>query len=534
MSVAASLKFRAIYLVHAGGMGLSGKVHKPDQRPEPLFKGDPERGKRILSGECEMAGCPVRFFRESHWEATNLSPEAVRELHRFTWIHDVMAFSNTKLAARHMRYWVEFWIRHIGSHPQAAFSMETTGERLYQWLAHTGFVLAGCDVRFRQRWLGSIARQALQLNRALTSRHPAASFASVKGLVATALSLPHAGWHMDTALAALEQCLSRDVLIDGGHVSRSPAVQVELLRHLLEIKSMLARARVPAPELLEPTITRAARLLRMLLHGDGKLACMQGSGEGDAVRITRLLTLAGVPNIAPQSAPQMGYERLSNGITAVIMDTGAPNFSFALAHRAPLSFEMSTGPERLIVNCGTYRGPGRAWHEVVRHTAAHSTLTLDDRDSANPDRPLKIQATRATKDEEHTLEASHDGYEPYAGFRHTRRLRLSKDGDRLSGSDVLVAAQTTEEAHRCIVRFHVHAGASVTLRDEAHATLTLKSGERWEFHSPSHPLAIEESVYLGETGKPDPTKQMVIHAKVEKTGVVINWSISRISRENLI
>ncbi len=39
---------------------------------------------------------------------------------------------------------------------------------------------------------------------------------------------------------------------------------------------------------------------------------------------------------------------------------------------------MSQGRERIIVNCGGYRGGKPAWQRVVRSSAAHSVLVVGD------------------------------------------------------------------------------------------------------------------------------------------------------------
>ena len=51
------------------------------------------------------------------------------------------------------------------------------------------------------------------------------------------------------------------------------------------------------------------------------------------------------------------------------------------AHAGCLSFEFSTGNQRLVVNCGISHNEPR-WRSALRATAAHSTLTLADRSMA--------------------------------------------------------------------------------------------------------------------------------------------------------
>src|ERR1044071_6756283 len=67
----------------------------------------------------------------------------------------------------------------------------------------------------------------------------------------------------------------------------------------------------------------------------------------------------------------------------VLLDAGSPppiNVSQE-AHAGPLSFEMSHGLQRIIVNCGLPATNKETWRQVARATAAHSTVVFNDTSS---------------------------------------------------------------------------------------------------------------------------------------------------------
>ena len=98
-----------------------------------------------------------------------------------------------------------------------------------------------------------------------------------------------------------------------------------------------------------------------------------------------------------------------------------------------LAFEFSDGADRLIVNCG---GVGEAQGalpaelvQALRTTAAHSTLTLGDRNSTaiHEDGSLgkgvgEVELSRDETGGIARVEASHDGYVRRFGLIHERRL----------------------------------------------------------------------------------------------------------------
>src|SRR5260370_40821607 len=83
------------------------------------------------------------------------------------------------------------------------------------------------------------------------------------------------------------------------------------------------------------------------------------------------------------SMPHTGFQRLDAGPTTVIMDTGPPPPAAVShdAHARCLSFELSSGPSRIVLNCGMPSTGRDNWRAFARGTAAHSTLTLHDTSS---------------------------------------------------------------------------------------------------------------------------------------------------------
>src|SRR5690606_484622 len=132
------------------------------------------------------------------------------------------------------------------------------------------------------------------------------------------------------------------------------------------------------------------------------------------------------------NAPHTGYQRLKAGRTVVIMDTGRPADGLLSrdCHAGPLSFELSAGRERLVVNCGSGTGHGEAWTQAARRTAAQSTLQVEGADSAEilPDGrfgrgPQRVSVERnADADGNTWLDAEHDGYRSLFAVLHRRRL----------------------------------------------------------------------------------------------------------------
>jgi uncharacterized heparinase superfamily protein len=198
-----------------------------------------------------------------------------------------------------------------------------------------------------------------------------------------------------------------------------------------------------------------------------------------------------------------------------------------------LSFEMSQGRERIIVNCGGYRGSQRAWRQVARSTAAHSVLVVADTNAVeiNDDgtlgrSPPTIRCERAEEDGHQWIAVGHDGYRQKFGLNYARELYLSADGDDLRGEDKL----TGRSGASFVVRFHLHPAVEPTLTQDGSAVLLrLPSGLAWRLRASGADLSLAESIYLG-TGDLKKTQQVLLSGTTGPNGASIRWAIRREGR----
>jgi uncharacterized heparinase superfamily protein len=233
----------------------------------------------------------------------------------------------------------------------------------------------------------------------------------------------------------------------------------------------------------------------------------------------------------------------------VLLDVGAPppQIHSTKAHAGCLSFEMSAGAQRLVVNCGAAAIPDGKWDSALRATAAHSTVTLADKSSAmflqrgflrrtlGP-RLIAEHGEVLTRRNESAqgllVEASHDYYVRRFGILHRRSLALSPKGLLLTGTDQLIPAgpKSRKRAKACpfAIRFHIHPDVRLSLAQGGGSViLKLPNGEGWRFRCSDGALSIEESVYLGG-GSLRRCEQLVISAKLRSVEVEVAWLFEQI------
>ena len=499
--------------------------------PSDPWPGDAAAGQAILAGRFLLAGQELER-PQPLWSPPEAERDWCRALHGFDWLRDLRALGGDA-ARRAARGMVADWLDRHGRWSAPAWEPAVIGTRLSSWLGTYDFFAGSAQIEFRHRLFGVMTRQSRHLARVLPGGLGGGPLLdAIGGLLLAALALPGQERSLARGTALLREALAREVLPDGGHVERSPARQLALLRRLIDLRAACHAAEVEAPPELPDALERAARILRLLRHGDGGLALFNDSGESEGWLLDMVLQRAGSRGPIATAAPDSGFQRLQAGRTLVLVDCASPPPPGAdhRAHAGTLSLEVSVGRERLIVNCGAHGG-SEDWRRAQRSTAAHSTLCLGGRNSSAirgcgvfGSRLAKVSSRREEADGQALLEVSHDGYAGLAGLTHRRRLLLAAGGEDLRGEDSLEGGGTADFA----IRFHLHPEVSATLsQDGETALLRLPKGGGWRFRARGAALAIEPSVYLGSAGRVRRSQQIVLSGAVSGAGGMVKWALRR-------
>ena len=144
-------------------------------------------------------------------------------------------------------------------------------------------------------------------------------------------------------------------------------------------------------------------MLRFFRHGDGTFALFNGMSGTPTDLIATLLAYDDTHGTPMANMPHTGYQRLDAGAMTIIMDTGAPPPPSVSqdAHAGCLSFELSSGPSRIVTNCGMPATGRDNWRAFARDTPAHSTLTYHGTSSLPVRRTVGDEAAAAGRADRH-------------------------------------------------------------------------------------------------------------------------------------
>lgn len=503
-------------------------------KPIDPYGADLALGEAVISGKLAIGAQSVDCEGEVErlWRLAGRSGPLHDFLHRFVWLRHLAAIGarGREPALRLATAWFD------GHEKWSPDSWEpyTTGERLIHLCCHGQVVIARGDALWRSRVLTSMARQTRHLAHA---GHRAAAaherLMTAMALTVAALALPGCEAAAEKGLELLRRELRLQIRPDGGHISRNPSRQLEIVVRLQMVLKALEARRMPAPGFLRHIIGRAAAHVQLFRAGDGRLAVFNGGYEDDGAALASALAAIDAEAEPTGFARHSGFQRLEAARSVLIADVGAARGgASASGYQSSASFHFSSGRSRIIVNCGAGSHLPGNWAPALRQAAAHSTLSTEPPQAgAALFRSAVITHRRAEDMRGQLLEIERVFGEEAGLMRHIRRFYLAARGDDFRGEDRLVGAPATIAAGWRL-RFHLHPGVKASLaRDCKSIILAPPNKEGWRFRTNCKRLAIERSVYCGAGGLPQAAEQIVIGGDGLEDGsggdMVVRWSFRR-------
>src|SRR5215813_12684831 len=517
--------------------------------PQELRTADPTRANEIYNGRFAFAGKIVVCDGRSPFEVGPPTAEWAENLLGFGWLRHLRAANSTKTRAN-ARALVDEWISVQGSWHPLAWQPEIVSRRLMSWLSQATLILDDADLRFYRRLLRSLTRQVRFLRVTANDTRDGISRLQARiALTYAALCMAKQVRHLRLATRRLVSELERQILPDGGHISRNPGVIIEILLDLLPLSQAFAARNVPPPPALINAVDRMMPMLRFFRHADGTFTLFNGMGPTPPELLATVLAYDDARGTPVANAPYSGYQRLEAGASTLLMDTGGPPPLEVSAdgHAGSLAFEFSSRQQRIIVNCGMPAAGRENWRQVARATAAHSTVTFNDPSSCHfldsgmfrrvfgvpiVDGPHQVTVSRDNGGRAMVLRATHDGYAERFGIVHERFVSLSADGNKLDGEDVFSASNGTslpqDAEDYFAVRFHLHPAIRASRLTSGHgAVLLLPNRDVWNLDAHDDVVSVEESVYLAGQDGPRRTTQIVIYGQARTTHRV-HWTLSHV------
>lgn len=325
----------------------------------------------------------------------------------------------------------------------------------------------------------------------------------------------------------LETQLEEQVLPDGGHFELSPMYHLIVLEDLLDLAQLMRVYERQVPPYLCDAIRRMLTWSKVMRHPDGEIPFFNDAAFRVAAKPTQLDLYAQALGF-DVAEPEQGLTHLRNsGYVKFVSDSSVvfadlapvgPDYLPGHAHADTLSFELSLGDRRIIVNGGTSVYGADAERQRQRGTRAHSTVTIDVKNSSEVWGGFRV-ARRANvsaievDDQCLSACAEHDGYGRLNGSpKHKREWHLSRG--MLEVVDVISGSGD----HDMEINFHLAPGlipcidnsGSVELSDEESGVVLCRV-----ICSEPRLLSVQQTTWHPNFGVTIPTWSVVIRVNRE-------------------
>lgn len=518
--------------------------------PHDLRTTDATRAAEIYAGRFVFAGKIVNCHGRSIFDLEPPSDDWEAALLGFGWLRHLRA-ADTAISRANARALVEDWISNPKRKRKIAWRADVLARRTISLLSQAPLVLNETDGKFYRRYLRALTREIRHLRYVMIDIPDGVPKLQVlTALSYASLCLANQGRHIRSATKKLSDELQKQIMPDGGHISRNPGALIELLLDLLPLRQTFAARNIAPPPALLNAIDRMMPMLRFFRHNDGSFALFNGMSNVPSGMVATLLAYDDTHGAPMAHMPHTGFQRLEAATTTLIIDTGPPPPASVShdAHAGCLSFELSSGNSRIVVNCGMPSTGRDNWRAFARSTPAHSTLTYRDTSSCQfverttmkkllqgapvVSGPGNVESYREAVANGILLTTSHDGYLNQFGMIHRRVLMMSHDGLRVDGEDSLMPAPGTRTKNAndaYALRFHLHPSVKASrLSDARGVMLVLPNKEVWTFEALDDKVELEDSVFLAGTDGPRRTVQIVIPQN-SRQATSVRWSFARSS-----
>jgi uncharacterized heparinase superfamily protein len=513
--------------------------------PTDLRSIDSFFAEELMNGRIPLAGRVLALEGRSAFAVELPSKAFAVRLHGFRWLRHLRAEKSDHGAAA-ARAILNDWIAAHGRRLLGiAWDPDIAAQRLIAWLSHSPVVLQGTDSAFYRRFMRMLVLHVLYLRRIAAATPDGETRFRVRiALAMSSVAMPVSAGTLKRAGQALDREIDRQILPDGGHISRNPRVALDLLLDLLPLRQTYVNLGHDVPVRLIPGIDRMYPALRFFRHQDGDLALFNGASSTLATELMSVLRYDETAGQQFKALPHAKYHRLAAGDAVVILDVGVPPRGDLgrTAHAGCLSFEMSSGKHRFIVNSGSPKFAGEHYAQISRATAAHSTVTLNDTSSSQFSKskalgPVivsgvrKVIAERAeTEDGRDFVRAVHDGYLAAFGYALEREISLNAAGSIITGRDRFFVPEGRKNQPRAdgmaSARFHIHPAISLLQTETDSALLIAPDGETWVFSSPGNEVLVAEDIFFADaTGMRSSDQLEIVFQLAEKPE--IRWFLSR-------
>ncbi len=459
--------------------------------------------------------------------------EILTNIDSFNFIRDLKAYGTIKTRAL-ARKIVNYWIDNNQNFLSDSFEPSILANRIsvicmtYSWFAKSG------DEKFQKKLLKSLSQQLTIQELNFTKKKVSNIIKVLKSLIIGNIFLFDDKIKINSYLKEINAFSKELILLDGGSITRSPLIHFHLLRDLIEIRANIANINQIDSHELHKIVKLTGNYFKIFCMPDNSFAFFNGGSLINKEDVKQIQKRLGNRIKKFELAKFSGYARINNKNSNLIIDIGNKktiNSTFLKNNKASIgAIEYFYKNNKIITNLGdlTVSQDNRS---LLSSTAAHSALSIDDRNNIDLSGTRKLELLNVKSNENNygtLIEIEHDGYKNNFGVTHRRTLFVSQNGDDFRGEDQIKTYNDIGIIPSfCYIRFHLSPLIETFKLQSGKILLKHKDGYMINFISTEKNISIEKTMIF-ENGIRQKSSQLVIKillSQIRKLKTLTcNWS----------
>ncbi|PPR37944.1 MAG: hypothetical protein CFH26_00406 [Alphaproteobacteria bacterium MarineAlpha6_Bin4] len=468
------------------------------------------------------------FLKDKSHNNSNLKNPFFFYYHSFDFLNDLKEINNEKLRI-YGREKTSVWIKKNNSWKSRLWDDFILASRVCNWIQNYNLFFSTSDEEFKKKLFNSILKQAEHLVKNFSNQKRNSDLIRIiKALIYISIFISNKNYYYQIAIFNLKSELTNQILKDGCHFQRNPGIHIQVLKDLLDIRTVLNSAKKNVFFDLQNAIKNMSIAYRFFLHKDNSLANFNGANNIDEKEIKNIISEIPKPIKSPRELHEGGFQRVDVKDTILIADCGIPkNYDATYkAHSCSTAFELSYKKKKIIINSLPSLN-----ENMNKATAAHSTLTLNNTNSYKILKnnhlsrvPDNLKVKRVERYGANIIEIENYGYKNQYDAIHKRLIYIDKEGLDIRGEDNIYCPMEIDFD----IRFFLDMGLKTLVTNSGkNILLRLANNSGWKFSSSLDSLDIISNRNLNINKQPITNEHILLNGKTKELITVIKWAFKK-------
>ena len=473
---------------------------------------------------------------ESIWENQNLSEKDFKKLHSFFWLFTIDLKSSKKIT----RSVISNWTNLNQNYSFKSWELDTLSKRVISWIANSNNFYHEGEENFKINFTKIIKKQLNHLTNEIENTELVNDkMIGCSAIIMGGLCFKHQMQYLNIGFQLLKKIINTIFDNDGFPKSRSPRQVFFYLKYFVFIRELLKDSSTDIPEFLNEIIFYLGQSFSFYFEENEGACLFNGNHNLDTTEFKKYIKEHGY-KFKNKFNSVGGYSILKNKKDKIIVDFGStPDKKYSADYQSGvLSFEIFHDKEKVITNCGYFQDYNHKLNILSKSTAAHSTLSIDDRSSCKfkknklghftLESTVKVTNKKIYHDDEiWEIQGTHDGYLKEYGILHQRNIKFFPKEFKYVGEDIIISKKKFQKLGFDI-RFHLLPTTNaIKTQDKLSILLQLKKSG-WRFTCNHKNFGIETGLYFGKKDSYTENKNIYVNGEITKEEEKIKWEIRKI------